>query len=228
MVPEAQHLDALPGEEPVAGFISGPLIREAVSTTIQFDGQFRHGAVEIEEVDPAGILATKLELGEAAVTQQAPEPLLSIRGLLAELAGEVTGSGAASAVFASVPFHPLILSFSPTGGEGVRRTVEGRSFGASFVVGLPPHPDPLPRWGRGNFGRITVGVHAYYSCRGFSVLGNTFLTLAFTAAFSLMSGQRLFKLLPADSFVATFVMGLPPHLDPLPQWGRGNSRHWTR
>jgi hypothetical protein len=49
------------------------------------------------------------------------------------------------------------------GCKSVRRLRQCRS---SAVVGqspaLPPHPDPLPRRGRGNFARAVVGVHRLF------------------------------------------------------------------
>jgi len=39
----------------------------------------------------------------------------------------------------------------------------GRCAGALFAVlwRSPPHPDPLPRWGRGNFARVVVIAHGH-------------------------------------------------------------------
>ena len=67
MIPEAQHFDALFREKTVSLFISGPLIRETVSTAIQFHSQLRDGAVEIENVDAARVLSAELELVETMV-----------------------------------------------------------------------------------------------------------------------------------------------------------------
>jgi len=67
MIPEAQHLDALLGEELVSLLVSGALVRKAVPATIEFDRELCDGAVEIEEVDPARVLATEFEFIEATV-----------------------------------------------------------------------------------------------------------------------------------------------------------------
>src|SRR5262249_6369639 len=117
VIPETQHFDALRSEELVSLLIPRPLIREAVTAAVQFDGQLGARAVEIEEVDTARVLATELEVAETAISKQAPETLLRVGGFLAEVTGKVAGSGCASPAFAIAP---------------------------------PPHPSPLPRWGRGD------------------------------------------------------------------------------
>jgi len=66
----------------------------------------QHALVEFEEIDSAGILAAKFELGEAPVAQQAPEAFLGIRRIFTEVAGEVASFGSAGAVFAGLPPHP--------------------------------------------------------------------------------------------------------------------------
>ena len=133
VIPEAKHFDALAGEKSVSRFVSGPLVWKTVSAAVEFDRELRNRAVEIEEVDAARVLTTEFEFVETMVTQQTPQAFLGISGLLAELAGIVPGGGCAGAVFAVLrcaPPRPLIASFSPTGGEGVRRTVEGKFRGA--------------------------------------------------------------------------------------------------
>src|SRR2546430_12634796 len=61
MIPEARHLNPLPGEELVSLFVSCPMVREAVSTAIEFDRQFCDRAIEIEIVDAACVLAPEFE-----------------------------------------------------------------------------------------------------------------------------------------------------------------------
>src|SRR5688572_3280364 len=119
MIPEAQHLDALFGEEQVAFLVSGTPVRETVSAAVEFDRQLRERAVEVKVVNAASVLASEFEFSKAAVTKQSPEPLLSVRSLLAELTGEVAGAGSAGAVFAILWWFPA----------------------------LSPLLNPLPRWG---------------------------------------------------------------------------------
>jgi len=125
VIPKAQHLDALFREKPISLFILGMLVGKTVPAAVEFDGEFRDGAVEIEVVNTACILAAEFEFGEASITKQAPKALLGVSRFLAELAGEIAGSSDTGAVFA----------------------VLWRS---------PPHPDPLPRWRRGNLARTVV------------------------------------------------------------------------
>jgi hypothetical protein len=68
MIPEAQHLDPLAREELVSRFVSCPLVRKAVSAAIEFDRHFCDGAVEIQEVDAAWVLAAEFEVVEVTVT----------------------------------------------------------------------------------------------------------------------------------------------------------------
>jgi hypothetical protein len=93
MIPEAQHLDALFGEELVAFLIPGALVWETMPAAVEFDREIRERAIEIEVVNPAGVLATEFELSEPTVAKQTPEPLLGIGGFSAELAGKVAGGG---------------------------------------------------------------------------------------------------------------------------------------
>ena len=100
MIPEAQHFDALFSEELVSFLIPGPLVWKAVPAAIEFDRQLCDDAVEIEEVDAAGVLPAEFEFAETPITQQTPEAFLGVGGVLAELAGEFAGGGGAGAVFA--------------------------------------------------------------------------------------------------------------------------------
>src|SRR2546427_4189419 len=100
MIPEAQHLDSLFREKAVSLFILGALVGKAVTAAIELDPELRDGAVRIEEVDAAGVLASKLEFIEAPSAKQAPETLFGFSRFLAELPGEIPGSGSAGAVFA--------------------------------------------------------------------------------------------------------------------------------
>jgi hypothetical protein len=84
-----------------------------VSAAIEFDRQLCTRAIEIQKVDATRILAAEFELSETSAAKQAPEPPLSVGGLLAELAGEVAGFSGAGAVFAEVqrlPPHPGLLA----------------------------------------------------------------------------------------------------------------------
>ena len=86
MIPEAQHLNPLPGEELVSLFVPCPLIRKTVSAAIEFDRQFCDGAIEIQKVDPAWVLAAEFEVVEATVTQQTPQAFFGAGGFLAKVA----------------------------------------------------------------------------------------------------------------------------------------------
>jgi hypothetical protein len=69
VIPKAQHLDALSGEELVSLFVFRPLVRETMSATVKFHRQLGERAAEVEEVDAARILPAKFELGETAVAE---------------------------------------------------------------------------------------------------------------------------------------------------------------
>src|SRR5436190_6894971 len=133
MIPKAQHLDSLLGEELVSLLVSDTLVGETVSASVEFHRKLRQRAVEIEVVDAARILATEFEFIEATVAEQAPQAFLGISAFLAELAGEVTGGGSAGAMFAVLcPLHP-----SP--GPPPRR---GRGEFARFAVVAGSHRPP--------------------------------------------------------------------------------------
>lgn len=126
MVPKAQDLDALLREKSVSFFIAGALIREAVATAIGLHGQPGRDAKEIEEVNAARMLATKLECSKPAVAQQSPEALFRISGFASQVTGEFSGLGRA---VPALPPHPDPL---PRGGEGSGRrhfTLTGHSRG---------------------------------------------------------------------------------------------------
>jgi len=72
MIPEAQHFDSLFLEKLITLFIPGALVGIAVSATVEFDGQLCYGAVEIQKVDAAAVLAAEFEIVEAMVAQQTP------------------------------------------------------------------------------------------------------------------------------------------------------------
>jgi hypothetical protein len=69
MIPKTQHFDAFFREKAVSLFIPGAPIRIAVSASIEFDCQLCDGAIEIEEVNATGVLATEFEFVEAMVTK---------------------------------------------------------------------------------------------------------------------------------------------------------------
>src|SRR6266705_255326 len=117
MIPKTEHLDAAFRKKLISFFIFGPLVGKTVAAAIQFHGELGKRAEIVEKVDAARILSAEFEFGKAAVTQQPPQTMFSVRGFLSEMAGEVESLGSAGAVFA--------------------------------VAWLPPHPGPLPRWGRG-------------------------------------------------------------------------------
>jgi hypothetical protein len=100
MIPKAQHLNAPLGEKLVSLFILGALVWETMSTAIQFNRQPGQRAVEIQEVDAAGVLTTKLEFVETTVAQQTPEPLFRQRGFFAKPPGKVASSSGARTVMA--------------------------------------------------------------------------------------------------------------------------------
>jgi hypothetical protein len=123
VIPEAQRLDSLRGEKLLSPFIVLLLSGIPMSTSIEFDRQLRFDAEEIEEVDPAGILAREFKVVETAVSQKAPETLLCVSGFLAEPAGEFAGGCGSSAP--GTP-HPSPL---PSEGRGDSRSgLFGRRF----------------------------------------------------------------------------------------------------
>ena len=69
MIPETQHLDALFHKKLVALFIPRPLVGKTVSPAVEFHGELRYRAVEIEKVDAASVLAAEFEFVEAAITE---------------------------------------------------------------------------------------------------------------------------------------------------------------
>jgi len=87
--PKPQQLDVLRRQEAVALLVPCSFVGETVVPAVQFNCELGQRAVEVEEVRAAGVLPTKLELREAPVTEQPPEPLLRLRGFLAEMPGKV-------------------------------------------------------------------------------------------------------------------------------------------
>jgi hypothetical protein len=100
MIPKTEHLDAAFSEKLISFFVFGPLIRKAVSAAIEFHGKLGDGAVEIEKVNAASILAAEFEFGEAAVAQQTPQAFFSISGFFSQMAGEVAGGNSPGSVLA--------------------------------------------------------------------------------------------------------------------------------
>jgi hypothetical protein len=127
MIPKPQDFDSLRFEEPRPLLISCAPLRKTMASTIEFNRELCHRAVEIQEVDATGVLPAELELVETAMAQQTPHAFLGIGGIFSELAREVARRGGARTLFA----------------------VLWRS---------PPHPNPLPRWGRGK------GMRIYITC----------------------------------------------------------------
>src|SRR5207247_6653673 len=118
MIPKAQHLDSLLGEELVSLLVSGTLVGETVSASVELHCKLRQRAVEIEVVDAARILATVFEFIEATVAEQAPQAFLGISAFLAELAGEVASGRSAGAIFAVLWRSPPPPDPPPPWGRG--------------------------------------------------------------------------------------------------------------
>jgi hypothetical protein len=114
MIPKAQGLDALRRQETFPLSVVFSLLGKSVSAAIEFDGDAGLYTEEVQEVDAARVLATKLEIVEAPVAQQTPEASFGVSGFLAQLAGEVACFGASRAT--STP-HPDPL---PSEGRGKR------------------------------------------------------------------------------------------------------------
>src|ERR1035437_8722047 len=100
MIPKTEHLDPSVSEELISFFVFGSLIGKAVSAAIQFHSQLGKRAIKVEEVNTARILAAEFEFGKAAVAQQTPQALFSIRGFFPQVAREVEGCRGAGAMFA--------------------------------------------------------------------------------------------------------------------------------
>ena len=96
----------LPCPKLISLLISGALVWKTVTAAIEFDCKLCDGAVEIQKVNAAGILAAKFEIVEAMVAQQTPQTLLGFRGVLPQSTGEVAGCGGARAMFAVLRCPP--------------------------------------------------------------------------------------------------------------------------
>ncbi len=196
MIPGTQDIDLLVGEKTVSLFIFGPLIGKAVSATIEFDGELRHGAIEIEKVDAAGVLPAKFEIVEAMVTQQTPEALLRVRGSLAELAGEIARTRGACGC---LPYRGVcpssvlrIAAYPKRKGWDEGRNHRGFCWYHSRAA---PSPWPSPPRGRWYHSRDVVVAFAF----AFASALLPRLTRAF-------AGQASFSLLIESSISATKVV----------------------
>ena len=68
MIPEPKRLNALFGQKLFAGFVTLDSFRQAVLKSIQFNGQLRIGAIEIQNMFANGMLPSEFETSEASTT----------------------------------------------------------------------------------------------------------------------------------------------------------------
>ena len=72
MIPKPQHLDSLGREEFISLFILGALVGKSMSAAVEFHRELGGGAVEIQKVRTAGVLAMEFEFAETSVAQKSP------------------------------------------------------------------------------------------------------------------------------------------------------------
>ncbi len=88
-IPKTQFLDPHRGEELRSLGIVRLLVGMPMLPAVEFDGETGFAAVEIEEVNPARVIAPELVGAEAPVAQPTPHELLGPSLLLAQNAGAV-------------------------------------------------------------------------------------------------------------------------------------------
>lgn len=139
-VPEAELGDAFGGQDVRTGLVVLDLFGEAVLEAVEFDGQARGGAVEVQEVVADRMLAAELEPGEATGSQGAPEFAFFV-GLLATQAtgggSGVHGSGVKGMEVAKGVEGP------PLPGPLLPRREERETDKGSGGLDGPSLPDPL-------------------------------------------------------------------------------------
>jgi hypothetical protein len=83
MIPEAKDMDTLLGEVAAAPGVARLGIGGVVLPAVDFDGQARGGAVEVEDVVADRVLAAEAVAVELSGTQLLPEPLFGVGLVLA-------------------------------------------------------------------------------------------------------------------------------------------------
>jgi hypothetical protein len=93
-----------------------------VLRTVQFDGQFRVGAVEIQDAIAYRVLPAEFETGKPSSSQRPPERLFVVRLMAAQFAGDLFEAHAAMmfaiAEISSPPAAYLRLPLLAQRGEG--------------------------------------------------------------------------------------------------------------
>jgi hypothetical protein len=87
MIPESEFLDAESFEKLRALLIVPLLLRHAMLKTIQFDGQFCGGTINIQKVNPHWMLAAKFESSKSPSPEHPPKFFFFLGLLSAEAAG---------------------------------------------------------------------------------------------------------------------------------------------
>src|SRR5207244_6627316 len=125
-----------------------------------------------------------------ALVGKAVPTAIKFHGQLRARAAEVEEVDAAGVLAAELEFiETMVTQQTPQallGVGGFRAELAGGGAGSRCASAMfavlwrsPPHPNPLPRWGRGNFARVTVWVPV--RCLVHGLLPKSFSTFAFTA-----------------------------------------------
>ena len=88
MIPEPKRFNVLLRQKSFANFITVNSSGQTVLKTIQFNGQFCIGAIEIQNMSANGVLPSEFETGEASPAQCPPELLFFVGLIAAKLAGD--------------------------------------------------------------------------------------------------------------------------------------------
>jgi len=91
MIPKAQLFNVLSGQITRSHFVLPQFLRLPVLKSVQLNGEARQGTVEIQNVPPERMLAPKLESGESAGAQGAPQLFFLVSLLAAQTARILDG-----------------------------------------------------------------------------------------------------------------------------------------
>lgn len=86
MVPKPQHAYAVRGETARTLLVAGTPWRGVVLASVNLDRQFHCGAIEIQHETCDGVLLAKAETVELFATEAAPQALLHVGHMLAQVA----------------------------------------------------------------------------------------------------------------------------------------------
>jgi hypothetical protein len=125
MIPESQRLNALLRQKFFPRFVALDSLRRTVLRTVQFDGEFRVRAIEIQNVIADRVLAAEFETGETSPAQRPPEFFFFIGLIATKFAGDLFEVHCERMRLAKNKFKPLTLILSPFSGE--RRKITAAS-----------------------------------------------------------------------------------------------------